>query len=160
MDEFQTKEARESMTRANLVIIAACGQRTCLEFGSDASPSEGMARFLGNLAIMEYGPDLEWLQANNPAGMISIGEVGNPSYFYEVDQRTHTVRAWNAKTRWVNAPDDWQERGYGCYKGTNGRYGYTNWIKGKNISDEINVVIARDSLLENARKMRPAEAVA
>jgi hypothetical protein len=61
----------------------------------------------------------------------SISVVGNPSYIYEIDLVKGTFKAWNTRTKWVNAPLDWKERGWNCWLGNNNKYGYPTWCKNK-----------------------------
>ena len=117
------------MTRANLLLITKYGTFK-FEWGSDAYP-EDVKDFLIALAKMDEAPDVDWLAEHNPAGRLCPGTIGNPYYYYEVNQKTRTVRMWDSTTYWINAPADWKERGWHCWKGTNGRDGYTNWRKGK-----------------------------
>jgi hypothetical protein len=117
------------MTRANLCVITKCS-RFQLEWGSDAYP-DTVRDFLKSLATLGYVPDVDWLAQQNPAGPLSPGVVGNPYYYYEVNQRTQSVRIWKAEIYWVNAPVDWKERGYNCWQNEQGRWGYSNWRKGK-----------------------------
>lgn len=119
------------MTRANLLVITRFG-RFKFRWGSDAYP-EDVREFLVKLARMNEMPSVDWLAENNPAGNLTPGTVGNPYYYYEVDQLKHTVTMWDSDVYWVNAPDDWKERGYNCWQGKNGRYGYSNWRKGKKL---------------------------
>ena len=119
------------MTRANLLVITRFG-RFKFEWGSDAYP-EDVKEFLKQLATMKEMPGVDWLAENNPAGRLTPGTIGNPYYYYEVDQLKGTVTAWESATYWVNAPEDWEARGWRCWKGSNGRYGYTNWRKGKRL---------------------------
>jgi len=61
------------------------------------------------------------------------GQVGNFYYFYELDVTSGTLKIWDSKIYWQNAPVDWKEKGYNCWKGENGRYGYSNWRKSKRL---------------------------
>ncbi len=63
----------------------------------------------------------------------TIGSIGNFSYAYKVDLLKGTITAWNSGTRWINAPENWEERGWSCWIGKNGKAGYTTWIKGKKV---------------------------
>jgi hypothetical protein len=62
---------------------------------------------------------------------LTLGSVGNFNYIYEIDFVKQTLKVWRYTTRWVNAPENWKEKGWVCWLGDNGRYGYTNWVKGK-----------------------------
>ena len=119
------------MTRANLLVITRFG-RSKFEWGSDAYP-ESVREFLKQLAAMKEMPDVDWLAENNPAGPLTPGTVGNPYYYYEVNQLKGTVTMWDSSIYWVNAPEDWKARGWNCWQGENGRYGYSNWRKGKRL---------------------------
>lgn len=123
------------MTRANLLILTKHGQKIKLHWGSDAYP-ETVKVQLWVLAMSEHEPTLENLADENNAGSLHFGYVGNPYYFYEVDQDSHTVKAWEARIKWVNAPNDWEARGWRCWIGDNGRWGYPNWVKGNPLTIE------------------------
>ena len=63
---------------------------------------------------------------------LTLGQVGNPSYFYKLDFFNRIVTVYDTASRWVNAPVDWEAKGWGgVYKGNNGRMGYSSIIKGK-----------------------------
>jgi hypothetical protein len=62
---------------------------------------------------------------------LTLGQIGNPSYFYEIDFAQKKIRVWGYKMRWINAPLDWKERGWNCYENKNGKYGWHSFIKGK-----------------------------
>jgi hypothetical protein len=66
---------------------------------------------------------------------LTLGHVGNFSYFYEIDFNKQTFKAWDYTTRWINAPVDWEARGWRCWKGTNGKFGYSTFCKGKKLLD-------------------------
>jgi len=123
------------VTRANLLIVTKDGHKIKLYWSSDAYP-DTVGAMLWALARREHEPTLENLADQNPAGELCFGYVGNPYYFYEVDQSAQTVMAWHATQRWVNAPEDWRARGWRCYLGDNGRFGYPNWVKGRPITIE------------------------
>lgn len=62
---------------------------------------------------------------------LTLGQIGNPSYFYEIDFVQKKIRVWDYKMRWVNAPVDWQAKGWkGCYDNGKGKFGYDSVVKG------------------------------
>ena len=124
------------MTRANLIIKRAHERTIELHWGSDAYP-EQVKPFLEALIHEVAGDSLNVndFAEHNPAGNISFGLVGNPYFIYEVDLSAKHARGWSTKTRWVNAPQDWKARGWGCYLGENGRYGYPTWVKNHLVLD-------------------------
>lgn len=128
------------MTRANLKLITKYGTWH-LWWGSDAYPDD-VRSFLFLLLGLVGMPSVDWLHENNPAGVLHLGSVGNPYYYYEVNQVERTVKAWDSTVYWVNAPEGWKARGYNCWLGANGKYGYSNWRKGKRVKMEVEVADA------------------
>jgi hypothetical protein len=145
------------MTRANIIIIhdGFLG-KAYFEKGSSGYPKEvvpELVRFLiGHVSKGAIERKDEKILYNGVAPhclatllnnlYLSLGQVGNPYYFYELDLTKGTIKAWESKTRWINAPANWKEKGYNCYKGTNGKDGYTTWIKGKVVfSTDINKLL-------------------
>lgn len=129
------------MTRANFKIITKDGTLN-MQCNSSAYPSEMMKPLL-TFAISTHSSNMgatngfyQNVGSNDLATLIdaiglTIGSVGNASYYYEVDFIKQTVKVWENAMYWVNAPLDWEVRGWNCWKGTNGKYGYSNWRKGK-----------------------------
>lgn len=131
------------MTRANVVLKAKYSSDTKLQIGSDGYPSEVLPAMVKCLAQhINFSPHPEKMYDTfgsqefgklvDDLGLFP-GHVGNPYYYYEIDLEKGIVRAWESQTYWVNAPVDWEEKGWNCYKGSNGKFGYTNWRKGKKI---------------------------
>ena len=129
------------MTRANFEIICGYPKKHCFEKGSDGYLSGVMGdifKFILSCAHIDGG-NLEFYES--PAAWdlaafikecnLTLGHVGNFCYAYEIDFKKKTVKAWNSNTRWVNAPENWEERGWSCYKNEKGKWGYTTWVKGK-----------------------------
>lgn len=120
------------MTRANILIISD-DDKFKLYVGSDGYPKELIPILLQYKEPHDDEFDLK--QFCIDIGNVRLGHVGNAYYYYDLNLDLHEVKAWEAATYWVNAPDDWQERGWGCYLGKNGRYGYHNWRKGPVVYD-------------------------
>jgi len=135
------------MTRANFEIICGDGKFK-LQGNSSCYPSnimkyvisfatstrslnavvEGEYKALGfyenpdSLAISEFIEDIG----------LTFGSVGNPSYFYQIDFVKKVLKVWDYKKRWVNAPLDWEAKGWkGCNQNSKGKFGYTGIVKGK-----------------------------
>lgn len=138
------------MTRANVVIIAGFPAKHCFEKGGDGYLSGVMEhifnlvksvsktredRILGKVIEFWDMPDSRDLSTFIDSCSLTLGHVGNFSYAYEIDLNKQTIKAWDYKTSWVNAPLDWEERGWSCHRGKNGKYGYTNYVKGKRLVD-------------------------
>jgi len=64
---------------------------------------------------------------------LTLGYVGNPCYYYEIDFVNQLVKVFGTVSRWINAPVDWEAKGWkGLYIGKNGKMGYRDCnIKGK-----------------------------
>lgn len=64
---------------------------------------------------------------------LNPGHVGNPSIFLDVDAIKGTLVIRKAQSFWVNAPEDWKERGYTCYQSDKDykQWGYHSWRRGK-----------------------------
>lgn len=129
------------MTRANFIIVTRQGKFK-FQSNSSAYPSymgESILEFALSTASTNGGatngfydnPDSRELSNFIENCGLTLGHVGNPSYFYEIDFVKQHVKAWDNKLSWVNAPLDWKERGWSCWEGKNGKFGYTNWVKGK-----------------------------
>jgi hypothetical protein len=121
------------MTRGNISIISR-GSIFRFHVGSNAFPADTCP------ALEKYinEPDyylVDLPELCNELGL-QLGHVGNPCFIYELNLDSHTLTVWETKLRWVNAPIDWKEKGWNCYIGTNGKYGYHNWIKGKKVYPE------------------------
>lgn len=140
------------MTRANFTIVTSQGKFK-MQSNSSAYPSNFMGDIIkfatstaSNNAIFEkdngidenvlgFYPDPDSREIANlvEACGLSFGFVGNPSYYYEIDFVNKHVKVWENRLSWVNAPADWKARGWHCWEGKNGKFGYTNWVKGKMI---------------------------
>lgn len=162
------------MTRANIVIITRQGKFK-FQSNSSAYPSwimEPILRFIGSAAsnLLETGkivfydaPDTFALSELIDKCGLTLGTIGNFSYHYEIDFVNKTIKVWDSNTRWVNAPIDWKERGYGCWENEKGKYGWTNWVKGKLLYskrfDELVVgvndydPVFADNIFEEAKKI-------
>lgn len=130
------------MTRANIVIVhGSYPKKAFLEKGSDGYPSEVIPELVKFLVAHVNNSSSEerlykYVSSDALVTLMSelyltLGQIGNFYYAYEVDLVKGTIKAWESKTRWVNAPADWEKRGWVCWLGSNGKYGYTNWVKGK-----------------------------
>jgi hypothetical protein len=120
------------MTRANFEIVYD-GQSVKLQMGGDGYPENVlpiieniMAKFENHCVSFTFGEIISKL-------FLFPGHVGNFCYYYKIDLDTETVTCWESNTYWVNAPKDWKEKGWSCWMGKNGKYGYTNWRKGKKV---------------------------
>lgn len=140
------------MTRANINIICGYPKLHTFEKGGDGYPSEVIPEIFNlvlSCAHSQYGETKEnkmtlefwdtpqsWDLSDfiNDLGL-TLGHVGNFCYAYEIDFKKQTVKAWESAMRWVNAPLDWEARGWNCWKGSNGKFGYSNWVKGKKLVD-------------------------
>lgn len=134
------------MTRANVIIKKNWfPKKSYLERGGDGYPKEmipELVRFLvghvskGAIARKEDNILYDGVDSSSLATLINnlgltLGFVGNFCYMYEIDLTKGTIKAWESKTRWINAPANWKERGWNCWTGANGKDGYTTWVKGK-----------------------------
>jgi hypothetical protein len=112
------------MTRATIILFSAI-QKIKFAFGkhSDGYPDEVLPTLRtwdGSIeSLRDLYLDCHW--------------DGNFSYWYELNADTGSVIGWEAQTYWVTAPVDWKEKGYNCWVGTNGKYGWTDWRKGKRV---------------------------
>lgn len=140
------------MTRANFTIVTKQGKFK-MQSNSSAYPSNMMESIIkfatstaSNNAIFDKDagidekvigfypePESRAISEFVEACGLSFGSVGNPTYFYEIDFVNRHVKVWENRLSWVNAPADWKERGWNCLEGKNGKFGYTNWVKGKMI---------------------------
>ena len=134
------------MTRANFTIITEQGKFK-LQANSSAYPSnvmDDLLKFAMSTATENAGgingfydePDPEALSNFINDLYLTLGHVGNPTYFYDVDFVNKRVKVWGYASRWINAPSDWKERGWNCWVGKNGKYGYTSFVKGRNLYDK------------------------
>ena len=134
------------MTRANFLIITDSGKFK-MQGNSSCYPSNIMEYIItfalsvksNNLGAKNgfyTNPD-----SNDIAEFISdvgltFGYVGNPTYYYKIDFVNHIVKIFDTKSRWVNAPFDWEKKGWvGCYQNDKGNWGYKDCnAKGKCIT--------------------------
>lgn len=131
------------MTRANFLIITRSGKFK-MQGNSSCYPSNTMSNvltFATSTASMNagakngfydepYSQDIaEFIESIG----LTFGYVGNPTYYYEIDFVKQSVKVFETKSRWINAPLDWEEKGWvGVYQGKNGRMGYKDHnVKGK-----------------------------
>ena len=130
------------MTRANITIITRQG-KFHFQGNSSMYPSntmEDIFKFATSTAAKQNGrfifydePECRDLATFIDSVGLTLGQIGNPSYFYEIDFKSNLVRVWESKTRWINAPEDWKARGWNCYQNSKGKYGWDSWVKGKMI---------------------------
>jgi hypothetical protein len=109
-------------TRANVTIKTTKGT-FLYEIPSSADEPE-------NLKILQnWSGDMPFLQEL----YLSPGHVGNPSLYYDVDAIKGTITVRKAQSFWVNAPKDWKERGWTCYRKDDNpnQYGYHSYRRGK-----------------------------
>jgi hypothetical protein len=128
------------MTRANITIITRQG-KFLFQGNSSMYPSNTMedvfkfatstAHKFKNKLDFHDEPDSRDLSNFIENCGLTLGQIGNPSYFYEIDFVEKKIRVWDYKMRWVNAPIDWKEKGWKCYEGKNGKYGWDSIVKGK-----------------------------
>lgn len=131
------------MTRANITIITGQGNFK-FQANSSAYPSwmmENLLKFATSTATTNSNFNGEIWFYDEPDSFnlsdfinscgLTLGHVGNPSYFYEINFVKQTVKVWDYKTRWVNAPTLWKEKGYHCYQNKDGVWGWTVFGKGK-----------------------------
>ena len=131
------------MTRANFLIVTRSGKYK-MQGNSSCYPSHMMASVLtfatstasdnsGAINGFYDEPDSLALSEFIQNCGLTLGYVGNPNYYYEIDFVNQVVKVFGTKSRWINAPEDWEAKGWrGLYKGENGRMGYKDhWIKGK-----------------------------
>ena len=129
------------MTRANFEIICGYPKKHYFEKGSDGYPESVLPEIFELIKDVSRKVAGEILFWGEPDGMalskfieelnLGLVLVGNFCYYYQIDFGKQTIKAWDSGLRWVNAPDNWKERGWNCYIGKNGKYGYDTWIKGK-----------------------------
>ena len=132
------------MTRANFLIITENGKFN-LQGNSSCYPSNTMANvikfaisthsfnaiFEGKLGFYGSPNSRDIAEFIDSVGL-TFGKIFNASYYYEIDFVKQTIKVWDYKTRWLNAPLDWKEKGWkGCYEGKNGKWGFDNFVKGK-----------------------------
>lgn len=163
------------MTRANFLIVTADGKFK-MQGNSSCYPSNVMAdvlKFATSTASSNSGasnnfydrPDSRDIANFIDAVGLTFGSVGNPSYFYEIDFVKQTVKVFGTKSRWINAPSDWEAKGWrGLYMGKNNRLGYMDCnVKGKCIYHEyfINLVvkISDDEMTVDVYKVKEAEEI-
>lgn len=164
------------MTRANFLIITADGKFK-LQGNSSCYPSNVMSpvlKFATSTASTNSGatngfydrPESNDLATFIEAVGLTLGSVGNPCYYYEIDFVKQTVKVFDTKSRWINAPVDWEAKGWrGLYTGKNGKLGYMDCnVKGKCIYHEyfINLVvkISDNEMTVNVYKVKEAEEMA
>ena len=165
-----------TMTRANFLIVTGDGKFK-MQGNSSCYPSNTMSavlKFATSTASTNSGatngfyknPDSREISEFIEAIGLQFGSVGNPCYYYEIDFVKQTVKVFDTKSRWINAPKDWEAKGWrGCYTGKNGKFGYMDCnVKGKCIYNEyfINLVvkISDTEMTVNVYKVKEAEEMA
>ena len=115
------------MTRSTIIILSAI-QKIKFAFGmhSDGYPDTVLPilrTWSGSVeSLRDLYLDCHW--------------AGNFSYWYELNIDTGKLIAWESQTYWKNTPDDWKKCGYNCWMGANGKYGWSEWRKGKRVAEE------------------------
>lgn len=118
------------MTRGNLT-IKCYKNKWLFQISSDGYPEDIVPSLLKIIKLNVYDIYLDTIQ--NLIGNVALGHVGNPCYYYDIDLVEKTIKVYESKTYWVNAPDNWKELGWYCWQGSNGKMGYIDWRKGKKI---------------------------
>ena len=164
-------------TRANFLIITE-HYKAKFQSNSSAYPDnmmESMFKFVAGTAsrnaifdgkIGFYEPESFGLSELIEECGLSLGWVGNPSYYYTFDFVKKTLEVLGYKLRWIKAPADWQERGWNCYQDYNGKhegYGWHSNVKGKKLlslsfNDMITDVIDNVGLI-NIEKLNKSKAI-
>lgn len=134
------------MTRANITVVTIYGKYK-FQANSSAYPSyviepiinfatsvvSNNAVFNGKLGRYDEPCSSDLSTFIEEVGL-TFGHVGNPSYYYDIDFVKGEIRVYGNNMRWVNAPIDWEEKGWrGLYEGKNGKLGYNSIVKGKNL---------------------------
>lgn len=114
-------------TRAQIQIISVLqGIDFIYGISSDGYPSrilEPLKTFDGDIANLAH--EL----------YMNIDPAGNVDYYYQINCDTNTLTYWRSQIYWRNAPEDWKERGWNCWLGKNGKYGWSEWRKGKKLEE-------------------------
>lgn len=124
-------------TRANLLIIQDSYQKKIyLERMNSGNPEELLPAIVKFCKSQIWNDIVVKIIGHGIGDLIndlelSMSKIGNFSYHYEINLIDETVKIWKFANRWVYAPENWKEKGWSCYEIKNGRYGYTNRIKGK-----------------------------
>lgn len=134
------------MTRANITVLTIYGKYK-FQANSSAYPSNVIepiinfatsvvsnnAVFNGKIGMYDEPCSSDLSTFIEEVGL-TFGHVGNPSYYYDIDFVKGEIRVYDTNVRWINAPIDWEEKGWrGLYEGKNGKLGYHSIIKGKNL---------------------------
>jgi len=117
-------------TRGNLT-IKRYNDKWLFEIPGDAEPKEIVPLLLKLADTVDHGITISRLQ--DDLGNVYLGHVGNPCYYYDLNLITKEVKAYNTQRRWVNAPIDWEEKGWMGLYTDNGRLGYHSEVRGKKI---------------------------
>jgi len=121
------------MTRGNLT-IKSYGNKWLFEMSNYPVPEDVVPELLIILSEFNHRKDIPLSRLRDTFDDMHFGHIGNPDYIYEVDIEKKEIAAWETRNKWVNAPDNWDEKGWnGIYKGKNGRMGYMSVAKGKRI---------------------------
>lgn len=131
------------MTRANFLIITDSGKFK-MQGNSSCYPSNIMeyiitfalsvkSNNLGATNGFYCSPDSRDIAEFIDSVGLTFGYVGNPTYYYEIDFVKQVVKTFDTRSRWVNAPINWEEKGWvGCYQNDKGKWGYRDYnTKGK-----------------------------
>jgi hypothetical protein len=135
------------MTRANFTIVTREGKFK-MQGNSSCYPEEVLPRAIKFMKSTESSnpgatngfydePDSSDIADFIQKVGLTFGSVGNPSYFYDIDFVKHSIKVYDTKSRWVNAPADWEEKGWSGVWERNGKMGWMNHnVKGKCIHEE------------------------
>lgn len=131
------------MTRANFLVITENGKFK-FQGNSSCYPSyifEYIVRFATSVKSSNLGAKDGFYTSPDSSDIaefienigLTFGYVGNPTYYYKIDFINREVKIFDTKSKWVNAPIDWEEKGWrGCYQNDKGQFGYMDcWSKGK-----------------------------
>ena len=162
------------MTRANFLIVTGDGKFK-MQGNSSCYPSNIMApilNFATSTASRNDGatngfydrPDSWEISKFIEAVGLTFGSVGNPNYFYEIDFVKQSLKVFDTKSRWVNAPKDWKEKGWGGVYEEKGKIGYRDCnVKGKCLYNktfnQLVETIVGDAIILNKGIVEEAEAI-
>ncbi len=155
------------MTRANITLITKYGKFE-LQCNSSAYPSylmddiinfatSAIGKSEGNMFIYDSGTDSGDLSEFIFTLGLTLGSIGNPSYYYIIDFKNGEIKVHNNARRWVTAPSNWKELGWqGLYYDEKGRFGFADWIKGKVIY-RVNIIDLVESFKDGVFKLKDSE---
>ena len=120
-------------TRANLT-IKSYDNKWKFYMHSYPIPDDVVPRLLTMIDVRNNQHEITLSILQDEFDDMSLGHIGNADYFYEVDIIKKTIGVWDSKMKWVNAPVNWEAKGWmGIYEGDNGRMGYMSIVKGKKL---------------------------